>query len=75
MKSIGTFLGQFYGFVMENLYLVSFLIIHYFAGGQKDDFIALINIAKFVEFGLVSAVEVFSSPVLRRTLRSKIKKE
>ena len=75
IKNVGTFLGQFYGFVMEEAYLVSVLIIGYFAGDQKNTFKAFANILNFVNFGLLSAVEVFSSPALRTYLKSKIKYE
>jgi hypothetical protein len=73
IRNVGTFLGQFYGFVTEHAYLVSVLIIHYFAGEEESNFKALAQILNFVDFGLLSAVEVFSSPVLRAHLKSKIK--
>ena len=75
IKNVGTFLGQFYGFVIENTFLISILIIHYFAGEQKNNYKAFVSVTKFVDFGLLSAVEVFSSPALRTYLKSKIKYE
>jgi hypothetical protein len=75
IKNVGTFLGQFYGFVMEYAFAISVLFILYFAGEQKNNFKAVANIAKFIDFGLLSAVEVLSSPALRRYLKSKLKTE
>ena len=75
IKNVGTFLGQFYGFVFEYAYILSFLFILYFAGEQKNNFKAVSNIAKIINFGLLSAVEVLSSPVLRGYLKSKFKKQ
>ena len=75
IKNVVTFLGQFYGFVIENTFLISILIIHYFAGEQKNNYKAFVSVTKFVDFGLLSAVEVFSSPALRTYLKSKIKYE
>ena len=71
IKNVGTFLGQFYGFVMEYAFAISVLIILYFAGEQKNNVKAVANIAKFIDFGLLSAVEVLSSPALRQYLKSK----
>ena len=75
IKNVGTFLGQFYGFVFEYAYIISFLFILYFAGEQKNNFKAVLIIAKIINFGLLSAVDVLSSPVLRGYLKSKFKKE
>jgi len=75
IKNVGTFLGQFYGFVFECAFTISILFILYFAGEQKNNFKAVANLAKFINFGLLSAVEVLSSPVLRGYMKSKFKKE
>ena len=65
MKNIGTFLGQAYAFLTEYAFVLSVLIIIFIAGDQTNDLKAITNIAKFVDFGLLSAVEVFASPILR----------
>jgi hypothetical protein len=73
-KNIGTFLGQFYGFVMEYAFLiVAFLMIH-FADENTHHVKALGSIIKFTDFGLLSAVEVYSSPGLRDFMKGKMSK-
>ena len=72
MKNIGTFLGQAYAFLTEYAFVLSVLIIIFIAGDQTNDLKAITNIAKFVDFGLLSAVEVFASPILRGYLMSMI---
>ena len=75
MKNIGTFLGQAYAFITEYAFALSVLIIIFIAGDHTNDLKAITNIAKFVDFGLVSAVEVFTSPLLRGYMKSMFKKK
>ena len=75
MKNVGAFLGQAYGFLTEYVFALTTLIIIFVAGDQTNDLKAISNIAKFVDFGLVSAVEVFTSPVLRGYLLYLFKKK
>ena len=71
-KNAGTFLGQFYGFIVEYSFLVSILTIHIFYADEDFQHIrGLVVMAKFMDFGLLSAIEVYSSPVLRRFMNSK----
>ena len=69
LKNIGTFLGQFYGFLVEYSFLISLFMLDYFADEYVQHFRALVVMAKFVDFGLLSAVEIFSSPLLKAHLR------
>ena len=71
-KNAGTFLGQFYGFIVEYSFLVSILSIHiFYADVEYQHIRGLIVMAKFIDFGLLSAIEVYSSPVLKSFMNSK----
>ena len=74
MKNVGTFLGQAYAFLTEYVFALTTLIVIFIAGDQTNYLKAISNIAKFVDFGLVSAVEVFTSPALRGYLKYLFKK-
>ena len=73
-KNIGTFLGQFYGFAMEYAFIMLILLLILFADENTHHVKALANIAKMTEFGLLSAVEVYSSPGLRAFMKGKMSK-
>ena len=64
-KNVGTFVGQFYGFLMEYSFLILIFLLIFFADVKHNHTKAMLNMVKFVDFGLLSAVEVFSSPNLR----------
>ena len=68
-KNIVTFLGQFYGFVVEYSFLISMSVLHYLTGEQSQHFRALVAIIKFCDFGLLSAVEVLTSPALKSFMK------
>ena len=71
-KNAGTFLGQFYGFIVEYSFLVSILSIHIFYADEDYQHIrGLIVMAKFMDFGLLSAIEIYSSPILKGFMNSK----
>ena len=67
-KNIGTFVGQFYGFLMEYSFLFVIFLLTFFADVKNNHTKAMLNMIKFVDFGLLSAVEVLSSPNLRAYL-------
>ena len=69
MKNVSTFLGQFYGFVMEYAFLTSLLFLMYFTDAQTNIFKAILVMIKIMDFGLLSAVELLSSPLLRSFMR------
>lgn len=73
-KNIGTFLGQFYGFAMEYAFIFSILLLIIFADENTHHIKALANIVKMIEFGLLSALEVYSSPGLRAFIKGKLSK-
>ena len=68
IKNITTFLGQFYGFLVEYAFLFVILVLTGFTQEQKELTRALAIIIKFMDFGLLSAVEVLSSQKLRSFL-------
>ena len=68
-KNVITFLGQFYGFIMEYAFLTSLLLLMYFADEHTTQIKALMVMIKIMDFGLLSAVEVWSSPGLRSFMR------
>ena len=71
-KNAGTFLGQFYGFIVEYSFLLSILSIHIFYADVEHQHIrGLIVMAKFIDFVLLSTMEVYSSPVLKGFMNSK----
>ena len=72
-KNIGTFMGQFYGFMVEFLFLVFFLIVQFYSTDNVARARGIVTCLKFADFGSLSAVEVFSSPLLRSYMKSKIK--
>ena len=67
-KNIGTFVGQFYGFLMEYSFLILIFFLTFFGDVKNNHTKAMINMIKYVDFGLLSAVEVLSSPNLRAFL-------
>ena len=69
LKNIGTFLGQFYSFVIEYSFLISLLLCGIFADENTQDYRALVVLMKFVDFGVLSCVEVLSSPQLRSFMK------
>jgi hypothetical protein len=69
-KNMITFLGQFYGFVVEYSFLISLFILHHLAGEHAQHVRSLVGMAKVgLDFALLSAVEVLSSSGLRRFMR------
>jgi hypothetical protein len=69
IKNVSTFLGQFYAFIMEYAFLTSLLLFMYFADEYTTQIKALMVMIKIMDFGLLSAVEVLSSPGLRSFMR------
>ena len=65
MKNIGTFVGQFYGFLMEYSFLFLVFLLTCFSDVKNIHTKAMLNMVKFIDFGLISAVEVLTSPNLR----------
>ena len=71
-KNASTFLGQFYGFMVEYSFLVAILTFQiFYAHESYEHDRALVVTAKLADFGLLSAIEVYSSPVLRSFMNSK----
>lgn len=71
MKNIGTFLGQFYGFIVEFSFLLVIFLLTISEDVENNHTKALLVMIKFVDFGLLSAVEVMTSPNLRSLLWQK----
>ena len=53
LKNIGTFLGQFYSFVVEYSYLIFILLCGIFADENTQDYRALVSLMKFADFGVL----------------------
>ena len=71
-KNAGTFLGQFYGFMVEYSFLAGFLFIHiFYAEVDYQHIRGLFVMAKFMDFGLLSVIEVYSSPILKNFMNSR----
>ena len=69
IKNVSTFLGQFYSFLTEYAFLFTALIITCFVDDKTYYLKAYAGLAKIINFALLSAVEVFSSPSLRSFMR------
>ena len=69
IKNVTTFVGQFYGFVVEYAYLFISLICTHLGNDDYNHLQAFVTFVKFLDFGLLSAVEVYSSPALRRFMK------
>ena len=69
LKNVSTFLGQFYGFVVEYSFLITLFLLHHIGEDYAQHFRALIAFTKFFDFGLLSAVEIYSSPGLRNYMK------
>ena len=62
-----SFLGQFYGFATEATFLTAYLVI--IATDDKNtEMKALAVVFKFMEFGVLSLVEILASEQLRRMM-------
>ena len=59
-----TFIGQFYGFWTEFVFMV-ILTICIVLGKSNIQMKALVSVIKFIEFGILSAIEVLTSETLR----------
>ena len=69
LKNMSTFVGHFYGFVTEYIYLIISVVFIYLADDTSPNLQEYANLAKFLDFGLLSAVEVLSSPGLRNFMK------
>ena len=69
IKNMKTFLGQFYGFMTEYAFLLFFFVVIVLAEQQAYSIRYYGNIVKFMDFGILSAVEYFTSPILREFMR------
>ena len=69
IKNVTTFVGQFYGFVVECAFVLITLICTHLGNDDYNHLQAFASFAKFIDFGLLSAVEVYSSPALRKFMK------
>ena len=74
VKNITNFLAQFYGFLTEYAFLLVLLASNLFGGDRSGEMKIYAVTVKFMDFGLLSAVEIFSSPSLRAFLRREVMK-
>ena len=68
IKNVNTFLGQFYSFLTEYAFLFVSLVVTFLVD-KTYHYKAYVGLAKIINFALLSAVEVFSSPNLRSFLK------
>ena len=73
VKNATNFLGQFYCFMTEYLFLVVILFIIAFEGQKSSNFKGYAITAKFMDFGILSGVEVFTSPALRGFMKREVR--
>ena len=73
VKNATNFLGQFYGFMTEYVFLAAILFIIAFEGQKSSNFKGYAITAKFMDFGLLSAIEVFTSPALRSFMKREVR--
>ena len=73
VKNATNFLGQFYGFMTEYVFLAAILFIIAFEGQKSSNFKGYAMTAKFMDFGLLSAMEVFTSPTLRSFMKREVR--
>ena len=69
LKNITTFIGHIYGFLTEYAYLLLSLVCLFIVGENMVHYQAIANIVKVADFGLLSVVEILSSPTLRRFIK------
>ena len=69
IKNVTTFVGQFYGFVVECAFVLITLICTHLGNDDYNHLQAFVSFAKFIDFGLLSAVEVYGSPALRKFMK------
>ena len=69
LKNIQTFIGQFYGFLVEYKWLLFWFVVIILADEQSYSMKSYANVVKFMDFGILSAVEYFTSPILREFMR------
>ena len=69
IQNVTTFVGQFYGFLVEYVFLLVTLICTHLGNDGSNHLQAYATVIKFADFGLLSAVEVYSSPVLMRFMK------
>ena len=69
IQNVTTFVGQFYGFIVEYVFLIICLIWTYLKNDGSDHWKAYFTIMKFIDFGLLSAIEVYSSPILKKFMK------
>ena len=69
IKNVSTFLGQFYSFLVEYAFVFAILILKYFTHEQNELLRATTVLVKIMDFGILSAVEVLSSPSLRSFMK------
>ena len=69
LKNITTFIGHVYGFLTEYAYLLLSIVCLFIVGENMVHYQAIANIVKVADFGLLSVVEILSSPTLRRFIK------
>ena len=69
IKNVTTLVGQMYGFLVECVFMVAAIVIIQLGSEFLHHVWAIGVFMKFVSFGVLSAVDVFTSPGLRKSMK------
>ena len=69
VKNVTTLTGQMYVFLMECAFMTGTIVVTQLSSEVLDHFSAFSAFLKFTSFGVLSAVEVFTSPELRKSMK------
>ena len=68
-KNVTTFVGQMCGFLAECVFMAATIVFIQLGNEFLHHLRAIVVLMKFISFGVLSAVEVFTSPGLRKSLK------
>ena len=69
VKNVTTFVGQMYTYLVECAFLVANIVFIQFGSQYHVDIMAIIVFLKVFSFGVLSVVEVITSPGLRKSMK------
>ena len=68
-KNVTTFLGQMYVFLVECAFMAGLIVFTHLPSELIYNVRAITTFTRFISFGVLSAVEVFTSPELRKSMK------
>ena len=69
VKNVTTFIGQMYVFLAECVFLAALVVFTQLPSEFVHHIRAIVTFIRFSSFGVLSAVEVYTSPELRKTMK------